>query len=178
MQISRDYDALLSISPSWREKALHRRALCCCSSKYHTRQAYLVLGVISFKNKGVQPSLDRDSTTSVGRCTSRPAVGHASRQEDYLDHPQAGDRRAVSAALAFKVATPVFLRQLTYSALRLQGHHGSRCITPPRARERLGKLFQMHCQQRENPGGHRPRPPHLPVIVLKDTTTGVRPDPR
>jgi len=125
----------------------------------------------AFKNKGVQPMLDAviDFLPSP---LDVPAI-----EGTALDGETEVLRRASSAepfsALAFKIQTDQHLGRLTY--LRIYSgtlDSGSQVINSTKDRkERIGKIFQMHANKREE----RPKAfagDIIAVVGLKQTTTG------
>ena len=110
----------------------------------------------AFKNKGVQPMLDAVIDYLPSPLDVPPMVGHDVRdpEKEIIRKPDASEP---FSALAFKVASHPFFGKLTYVRV-YSGTVGAarRWSTPPRKKERIGKLFQMH-SNKENPVP-RPRP--------------------
>ncbi len=125
----------------------------------------------AFKNKGVQPMLDA-VVDYLPSPLDLPAIeGTATDGETpVLRHPRADEP---FSALAFKVQTDPHLGKLTYVRVysgRVDA--GSQTINSTKDRkERIGKLFQMHANKRED----RPSAQAGDIIAvqgLKQTTTG------
>jgi elongation factor G len=130
-----------------------------------------VLCGTAFKNKGVQPMLDA-VVDFLPSPLDVPAISGTA-----LDGETEVLRRASSsepfAALAFKIQTDQHLGRLTY--IRIYSgtlDSGSQVINSTKDRkERIGKIFQMHANKREE------RPVAIAgdivaVVGLKQTTTG------
>jgi len=131
-----------------------------------------VLCGTAFKNKGVQPMLDA-IVDYLPSPVDIPAVkGHAVGDEDTVVEREA-DPQAPFAALAFKIMSDQHLGKLTY--IRVYSgtlESGSSVLNSIKGRrERIGKIYQMHANKREE------RPAAIAgqivaVMGLKDTTTG------
>jgi elongation factor G len=130
-----------------------------------------VLCGTAFKNKGVQPMLDA-VVDYLPSPLDVPAIAGVA-----LDGETEVLRRASTsepfAALAFKIQTDQHLGRLTY--IRIYSgtlHSGSQVINSTKDRkERIGKIFQMHANKREE----RPQAiagDIVAVVGLKQTTTG------
>src|ERR1700723_504425 len=113
--------------------------------------AYLVLCGSAFKNKGVQPMLDAVIDYLPSPLDVPPAFGPPPGKEDaeIVRKPSTDEP---FSALAFKVATHPFFGKLTYVRVYSgKADSGSQAINATKGKkERLGKLFQMHCAK-ENP---------------------------
>ncbi|HEY9474394.1 MAG TPA: elongation factor G [Mycobacteriales bacterium] len=125
----------------------------------------------AFKNKGVQPMLDAvvsylpsplDISTITGTALDGQTeiVRHANEDEPF-------------AALAFKIQTDQHLGRLTYIRVysgRLSS--GSPVLNSTKDRkERIGKVYQMHANKREERQGTGAGQ-IVAVVGLKNTTTG------
>jgi elongation factor G len=130
-----------------------------------------VLCGTAFKNKGVQPMLDA-VVDFLPSPLDVPAISGTA-----LDGETEVLRRASPsepfAALAFKIQTDQHLGRLTY--IRIYSgtlDSGSQVINSTKDRkERIGKIFQMHANKREE----RPQAiagDIVAVVGLKQTTTG------
>jgi elongation factor G len=125
----------------------------------------------AFKNKGVQPMLDAvvDFLPSPLDVTS--VVGTA------LDGETEVTRKASKtepfSALAFKIQTDQHLGKLTYIRVYSgQLHSGSPVLNSTKDRkERVGKIYQMHANKREERQGVGAGE-IVAVVGLKQTTTG------
>jgi elongation factor G len=130
-----------------------------------------VLCGTAFKNKGVQPMLDA-VVDYLPSPLDVPAV-----EGTALDGETVVLRRASSAepfsALAFKIQTDQHLGRLTY--IRIYSGHvetGAQVINSTKDRkERIGKVFQMHANKREERGSASAGD-IVAVVGLKQTTTG------
>ena len=103
----------------------------------------------AFKNKGVQAALDA-VIDSLPAPADRPAIkGHADDKEGTIIERHASDDEPFSA-LAFKIATDPFVGALTY--IRVYSGvltSGDTVYNPVRdKRERIGRLLQMHANER------------------------------
>jgi elongation factor G len=124
----------------------------------------------AFKNKGVQPMLDAvidylPAPTEVKAIEGEVADGSVSTRESKDDAP--------FSALAFKIATDAFVGTLTffrvYSGVLKTG---DQVLNPIKGkRERIGRMVQMHANNREEIGEVRAGD-IAAVIGLKDVTTG------
>jgi elongation factor G len=126
----------------------------------------------AFKNKGVQPMLDAIVDFLPSPVDIPPVQGHAVRSEDEVVERKPDPAEPFSA-LAFKIMSDQHLGKLTY--IRVYSgtlNSGSSVLNPVKGRrERIGKIFQMHANKREE----RPSTTAgqiVAVMGLKDTTTG------
>jgi len=125
----------------------------------------------AFKNKGVQPMLDAvvdflpspldiEAIRGTALDGETEVVRHASESEPF-------------AALAFKIQTDQHLGKLTYIRVysgRLES--GSAVLNSTKDRkERIGKIYQMHANKREERQGTGAGQ-IVAVVGLKNTTTG------
>jgi elongation factor G len=131
-----------------------------------------VLAGSAFKNKGVQPMLD-----AVVRFLPSPLDVDAITGHDVKDLSVEIERKPSEdepfSALAFKIMSDPHLGKLTY--IRLYSgtlETGTSVLNSTKGRkERIGKIFQMHANKREE------KPSAVAgmivaVMGLKDTTTG------
>ena len=131
-----------------------------------------VLAGSAFKNKGVQPMLD-----AVVRFLPSPLDVDAIAGHDVGDESVTIERKPSEnepfSALAFKIMSDPHLGKLTY--IRLYSgtlETGTSVLNSTKGRkERIGKIFQMHANKREE------KPTAVAgmivaVMGLKDTTTG------
>jgi elongation factor G len=125
----------------------------------------------AFKNKGVQPMLDA-VVDFLPSPLDVPAISGVALdgETEVLRHP---DRTEPFSALAFKIQTDQHLGKLTYIRVysgRLDA--GSPVLNSTKDRkERVGKIFQMHANKREE----RPGVGAGEIVAvngLKQTTTG------
>ena len=124
----------------------------------------------AFKNKGVQSMLDAvidylPAPTEVKAIEGKLKDGSVAQREAEDDAP--------FAALAFKIATDAFVGTLTffrvYSGVLKTG---DQVLNPIKEkRERIGRMVQMHANNREEIGEVRAGD-IAAVIGLKDVTTG------
>ncbi len=126
----------------------------------------------AFKNKGVQPMLDAIVDFLPSPLEIPPVKGHAVGNEDQAVQRKA-DPSEPFAALAFKIMSDHHLGKLTY--IRVYSgtlESGSSVLNSTKGRrERIGKIYQMHANKREE----RPSATAgqiVAVMGLKDTTTG------
>ena len=130
-----------------------------------------VLCGTAFKNKGVQPMLDAVVDYLPSPLDVPAIVGTA------LDGETEVQRRASVAepfsALAFKIQTDQHLGRLTYIRIYSgQVETGAQVINSTKDRkERIGKIFQMHANKREERGSASAGD-IVAVVGLKQTTTG------
>jgi elongation factor G len=126
----------------------------------------------AFKNKGVQPMLDAIVDFLPSPLDIPPVEGHEVGNEDEVIE-RAPDPAAPFSALAFKIMSDQHLGKLTY--IRIYSgtlNAGSSVLNSVKGRrERVGKIYQMHANKREE------RPTAIAgqivaVMGLKDTTTG------
>jgi elongation factor G len=131
-----------------------------------------VLCGTAFKNKGVQPMLDAIVDYLPSPVDIPSVKGHAVGDEDTVIERHA-DPEDPFSALAFKIMSDQHLGKLTY--IRVYSgtvEAGSSVLNSIKGRrERIGKIYQMHANKREE------RPfavagQIVAVMGLKDTTTG------
>jgi len=124
----------------------------------------------AFKNKGVQAMLDKVVELMPAPTDIPPVTGE-------LDNGERGERRASDeekfSALAFKVATDPYVGQLiffrVYSGVV---NSGDTIYNPVKGRkERIGRILQMHANQREEIKEVRAGD-IAAAVGLKDVTTG------
>jgi elongation factor G len=126
----------------------------------------------AFKNKGVQPMLDAIVDYLPSPLDVPSIKGHAvGSEEDAIERH--ADASEPFAALAFKIMSDQHLGKLTY--LRIYSgtlEAGKSVLNSTKGRrERVGKIYQMHANKREE----RPTASAgqiVAVMGLKDTTTG------
>ncbi len=126
----------------------------------------------AFKNKGVQPMLDAIVDYLPSPVDIPPVKGHEVGNEEQAVLRKA-DPSEPFAALAFKIMSDQHLGKLTY--IRVYSgtlEAGSNVFNTAKGRrERIGKIYQMHANKREE------RPTAVAgqivaVMGLKDTSTG------
>jgi elongation factor G len=126
----------------------------------------------AFKNKGVQPMLDAIVDYLPSPVDIPPVKGHEVGDEEQVVLRKA-DPSEPFAALAFKIMSDQHLGKLTY--IRIYSgtlESGSNVFNTVKGRrERIGKIYQMHANKREE------RPTAVAgqivaVMGLKDTSTG------
>ena len=126
----------------------------------------------AFKNKGVQPMLDAIVDYLPSPVDIPPVKGHEVGDEEQVVLRKA-DPSEPFAALAFKIMSDQHLGKLTY--IRIYSgtlESGSNVYNTAKGRrERIGKIYQMHANKREE------RPTAVAgqivaVMGLKDTSTG------
>ncbi len=126
----------------------------------------------AFKNKGVQPMLDAIVDYLPSPVDIPPVKGHEVGDEEEVVLRKA-DPSEPFAALAFKIMSDQHLGKLTY--IRIYSgtlESGSNVFNTAKGRrERIGKIYQMHANKREE------RPTAVAgqivaVMGLKDTSTG------
>jgi len=124
----------------------------------------------AFKNKGVQAMLDKVVELMPAPTDIPPVKGE-------LDNGEQGERKAADdekfSALAFKVATDPYVGQLiffrVYSGVV---NSGDTIYNPVKGRkERIGRILQMHANQREEIKEVRAGD-IAAAVGLKDVTTG------
>ena len=126
----------------------------------------------AFKNKGVQPMLDA-IVDFLPSPVDIPAIkGHKVGDEEALIERHA-DPAEPFAALAFKIMSDQHLGKLTYIRIYSGTLEAGKQVfnTTKGRRERVGKIYQMHANKREE------RPSAIAgqivaVMGLKDTSTG------
>jgi elongation factor G len=125
----------------------------------------------AFKNKGVQPMLDAvvdylPSPLDIGTITGTGLDGET-------EVVRSADEDEPFAALAFKIQTDQHLGRLTYIRVysgKLSA--GSPVLNSTKDRkERIGKIYQMHANKREERQGVGAGQ-IVAVVGLKNTTTG------
>jgi len=126
----------------------------------------------AFKNKGVQAALDA-VVDFLPAPSERPAIkGHLDDKDGTEGERHASDEEPFSA-LAFKIATDPFVGALTY--IRVYSGvltSGDSVYNPVKSRkERIGRLLQMHANERQEI--KEVRAGDIAACVgLKDVTTG------
>ena len=126
----------------------------------------------AFKNKGVQATLD-GVVDFLPSPIDRPAIkGHLDDKDSTIGERHASDEEPFSA-LAFKIATDPFVGALTY--IRVYSGvltSGDSVYNPVKGRkERIGRLLQMHANERQEI--KEVRAGDIAACVgLKDVTTG------
>jgi elongation factor G len=126
----------------------------------------------AFKNKGVQPMLDAIVDYLPSPIDIPPVQGHSvGNPEETVERKP--DPAEPFSALAFKIMSDQHLGKLTY--IRIYSgtlNAGSSVLNAVKGRrERIGKIYQMHANKREE----RPTATAgqiVAVMGLKDTTTG------
>jgi elongation factor G len=126
----------------------------------------------AFKNKGVQPMLDA-IVDFLPSPVDIPAIkGHKVGDEEAVIERHA-DPAEPFAALAFKIMSDQHLGKLTYIRIYSGTLEAGKQVfnTTKGRRERIGKIYQMHANKREE------RPSAIAgqivaVMGLKDTSTG------
>jgi elongation factor G len=131
-----------------------------------------VLAGSAFKNKGVQPMLDAVVRYLPSPLDVDAITGHDVKDEDVAIERKPSEDEPFSA-LAFKIMSDPHLGKLTY--IRLYSgtlETGTSVLNSTKGRkERIGKIFQMHANKREE----KPSATAgmiVAVMGLKDTTTG------
>jgi len=131
-----------------------------------------VLAGSAFKNKGVQPMLDAVVRYLPSPLDVDAITGHDVKDESLEIERQPNENEPFSA-LAFKIMSDPHLGKLTY--IRLYSgtlETGTSVLNSTKGRkERIGKIFQMHANKREE----KPNAVAgmiVAVMGLKDTTTG------
>ena len=126
----------------------------------------------AFKNKGVQPMLDAVVRYLPSPLDVEGITGHAVGDESQAIERKPNENEPFSA-LAFKIMSDPHLGKLTY--IRLYSgtlETGTSVLNSTKGRkERIGKIFQMHANKREE----KPNAVAgmiVAVMGLKDTTTG------
>ncbi len=130
-----------------------------------------VLAGSAFKNKGVQPMLDAVVDFLPSPLDIAAVVGTALDGE--TDVVRKASQAEPFSALAFKIQTDQHLGKLTY--IRVYSgklDSGSAVLNSTRDRkERIGKIYQMHANKREERSGVGAGE-IVAVVGLKQTTTG------
>jgi elongation factor G len=136
--------------------------------------ANLVIPVLcgsAFKNKGVQPMLDAVVDFLPSPIDLPPTVGTVPGKEDPLERKPSDDEPF--SALAFKIMTDPYVGKLTY--LRVYSgtlEKGATVTNTTKDRkERLGRLLQMHANNREDLETIHTGD-IIAAVGLKQTTTG------
>ncbi|MFP5349155.1 MAG: elongation factor G [Gammaproteobacteria bacterium] len=138
------------------EKYLGGEELTADEIKQGIRERNLKLEIVpvlcgsAFKNKGVQAALDA-VIDFLPAPVDRPAIkGHLDDKDGTIAERHASDDEPF-AALAFKIATDPFVGALTY--IRVYSgvlNSGDTVYSPVKGKkERIGRLLQMHANQRE-----------------------------
>ena len=125
----------------------------------------------AFKNKGVQPLLD-GVIDFLPAPTDIPAIEGIDVKTEKPTQRHASDEEPLSM-LAFKVATDPHMGQLTFCRI-YSGHvEGGAMLenTVKEKRERIGRMFQMHANSREQIN-EAFAGDIVAIVGLKDTTTG------
>jgi elongation factor G len=125
----------------------------------------------AFKNKGVQPLLD-GVIDYLPAPTDIPAIEGIDVKTEQPIQRHASDEEPLSM-LAFKVATDPHMGQLTFCRI-YSGHvEGGAMLenTVKEKRERIGRMFQMHANSREQIN-EAFAGDIVAIVGLKDTTTG------
>ena len=139
-------------------------------SRCLTGQVTPVLCGSAFKNKGVQAVLDAviDYLPSP---EDRPPVKGVADDDSEDERPSSDD--APFAAIAFKIATDPFVGNLTFFRVYSGVLNSGDTIYNPgkRKRERIGRLLQMHANDREELKEVRAGD-IAAAVGLKDVTTG------
>jgi elongation factor G len=160
------------------EKYLGGEALTQDEIKSGLRERNLKLEIVpvlcgsAFKNKGVQAALDA-VIDFLPAPSERPAIkGHLDDKDSTEGERHASDDEPFSA-LAFKIATDPFVGALTY--IRVYSGvltSGDTVYNPVKSkRERIGRLLQMHANERKEI--KEVRAGDIAACVgLKDVTTG------
>ena len=127
----------------------------------------------AFKNKGVQPMLDAIVDFLPSPVDIPSIKGHAVGSEDTLIERHADPSEPFSA-LAFKIMSDQHLGKLTYIRVysgKLDA--GTQVLNSTKGRkERIGKIYQMHANKREERPTAIAGQISVAVMGLKDTTTG------
>jgi elongation factor G len=130
-----------------------------------------VLAGSAFKNKGVQPMLDAVVDFLPSPLDVAAVVGTALDGETEV--VRKASRNEPFSALAFKIQTDQHLGKLTYIRVysgKLSA--GSQVLNSTKDRkERIGKIYQMHANKREERPGTGAGE-IVAVVGLKQTTTG------
>ena len=131
-----------------------------------------ILNGTAFKNKGVQPMLDAVVDFLPSPLDLPPTQGTKPGKEDVVER-KADDSEPFSA-LAFKIMTDPYVGKLTY--LRVYSgtlNKGDTVINTTKGskKERLGRLLQMHANNREDRDTIRTGD-IVAAVGLKQVTTG------
>ena len=105
----------------------------------------------AFKNKGVQPLLDAVIHLLPSPCDVRATEGRDPDDEHKI-LTRAPSEDAPFCALAFKVMTDPYMGTLTFLRIYSGKAEAGSAVLNPRTgkKERLGRLFQMHANKRED----------------------------
>ena len=125
----------------------------------------------AFKNKGVQPLLD-GVIDFLPAPTDIPAIEGIDVKTEQPIQRHASDEEPLSM-LAFKIANDPHMGQLTFCRI-YSGHvEGGAMLenTVKEKRERIGRMFQMHANSREQIN-EAFAGDIVAIVGLKDTTTG------
>ncbi|MGD8215685.1 elongation factor G [Aestuariimicrobium sp. Y1814] len=126
----------------------------------------------SFKNKGVQPLLDA-VIAYLPAPTDIPAIKGFKPGDESVEIERHPDDKDPLSALAFKIAADPHLGKLTfvrvYSGVLKSGESVLNSVKGKR--ERIGKIYQMHANKREEVESMGAGM-ICAVMGLKDTTTG------
>jgi elongation factor G len=126
----------------------------------------------AFKNKGVQPMLDAIVDYLPSPLDVGAIQGHAVDKEDVVVERAPSESEPFSA-LAFKIMSDLHLGKLTY--IRVYSGRlgvGTAVLNSTKGKkERIGKIYQMHANHREERDGVGAGQ-IVAVMGLKDTTTG------
>jgi len=125
----------------------------------------------SFKNKGVQPLLD-GVVDFLPAPTDIPAIKGIDVKTEGEIERHASDEEPLSM-LAFKIANDPHMGQLTFCRI-YSGHVDSGAMlenTVKEKKERIGRMFQMHANSREQIN-EAYAGDIVAIVGLKDTTTG------
>ena len=130
-----------------------------------------VIGGSSFKNKGVQPMLDKIVELLPSPQDLARVEGTHPKTEEPM-HRETTDEEKLSA-LAFKIMSDKFVGKLTfirvYSGVLEKGSYVYNSVKGKR--ERVGRILQMHANKREEL--ERVHSGDIAAVVgLQDTTTG------
>jgi elongation factor G len=126
----------------------------------------------AFKNKGVQPLLDGVVRLLPSPLDVPPTVGHDPDDVDksLVRRPETDE---FFCALAFKVMTDPYMGTLTFLRVYSGEANAGTTLYNPRTckKERLGRLFQMHANKREDIESASAGM-ILAAVGLKNTATG------
>ena len=132
---------------------------------------FAVLCGTSYRNKGVQPMLDAVIDYMPSPLDIPPVKGFDPHTDEEIERP--ADDSAPFSALAFKIMTDPFVGKLSFIRV-YSGHIGSGSYvlnSTKGKRERIGRLLQMHANERKEIDevytGEI-----CGVVGFKDTTTG------
>ena len=131
-----------------------------------------ILNGTAFKNKGVQPMLDAVVDFLPSPLDLPPTQGTKPGKDEVVE--RRADDSEPFAALAFKIMTDPYVGKLTY--LRVYSgtlHKGDTVINTTKGskKERLGRLLQMHANNREDRDTIRTGD-IVAAVGLKQVTTG------